>query len=108
MGLTWDFDHATDLEAARSLLLRTEYETSGGQSGWCTKEVGLHLLSPTPRRDRHPQPPFDAHETYDLPDAPPVDGMKVILLCHHAHVLDCRLFIFVGKQCFPASANHVF
>ena len=64
-------ERAPDFATARSALLRTEYVH---KRGWETRDAEPAKLAPTPRREgRPPPPPFALHETFDLPDLPPVD-----------------------------------
>jgi hypothetical protein len=61
-----------DLLAARKLLLRTEYVGNF----WTTSDGEAVPLSPRAHRSKQPPSPFVTHESYDLPDHPPVDGAR--------------------------------
>ena len=82
-ALAPSIDGAPDLAAARSALLRTEFSTS---HGWVSQDVEPELLSPRPSRAWRPPAPFSAHETFSLPDRPPVDGARSSSV--HRFVLD--------------------
>ena len=70
-------EQASDLAEARSLLLRTEHTNDR----WTTIDAEPTLVAPAAHHQWWPpRPPlpsaFAAHETYELPDHPPVDGAR--------------------------------
>lgn len=68
-----ELDRATDFAAARSFLLRTEYASG---PGWCTHEVEPELLNPRLSQQTGQHSQFALHQTYELPDCPPVEGAQ--------------------------------
>lgn len=65
-------DQAPDLATARSMLLRTEHVNG---TGWASHQVDPDAIRVEPHSHWWPPPPpFATHETFELPDHPPVDG----------------------------------